>query len=94
LATVSVLALTALALTALGLSSCRDEDAKPVISFRLVHKSLDGIIKDEIVKSQNDFGVKYSASDIESIKNRIWDRAQAVLLEHYEPGFKPPTPAL
>jgi hypothetical protein len=61
------------------------EKALPVISFAAAKNEFMKMIDTEIPRSQADFGVVYSAAEIERIKDHVWNKAQIELGKYYRP---------
>jgi hypothetical protein len=58
---------------------------KPSIPFSSARSLTAGLVRSEVIRSEKDFGIKYSQQEIENIQNNIWERTHLVMLQYYTP---------
>lgn len=59
----------------------------PKVSFANARESIEALVQLEMKRSAEDFNTKYARPD--RIKQRVWDKVQLTLIQHYQPIEQP-----
>lgn len=66
-----------------------ENSKKPMIPFGSARGLVDSLVKEELGRSEKEFGTRYSPDEAKSIRDRIWESTQLVMLKYYVPKETP-----